>query len=96
MVSLQRLNSITQLNSFLIQVNENLEDNGRFIGYVKTNKKHKENQWISKVPFIGKTSAIGEFVSHRISPKVNGLKQIYFAIIGGKNIGCQRPKCWGG
>jgi lipopolysaccharide/colanic/teichoic acid biosynthesis glycosyltransferase len=84
-VSLQGFNSIAKLDSFLIRVNESLEDNGKFIGFVQTNKQRKESQWIGKVPVIGKMSAIGEFTFHRICPKVNGFKQLYFGITRGKH-----------
>ncbi|MFT6282174.1 MAG: lipopolysaccharide/colanic/teichoic acid biosynthesis glycosyltransferase [Salibacteraceae bacterium] len=85
MVCLQSFNSIAKLDSFLIRVNESLEDNGKFIGFVQTNKQRKENQWVRKVPFVGKISAIGEFAFHRICPKVKGLKQLYFGITRGKH-----------
>ena len=83
-VSLQKFNYIAKLNSFLIKANESLELNGKFIGSVETNKQCSENQWIRNVPFIGKISAIGEFAIHRICPKVNGLKHVYFGITAGK------------
>lgn len=80
LVSLQGLNSICKLDSFLIRVNEGLENNGKFIGFVQTNKQRKESSWIKTVPVIGKISAIGEFAFHRICPKLKFLKSLYIGI----------------
>jgi lipopolysaccharide/colanic/teichoic acid biosynthesis glycosyltransferase len=84
-VNLQGFNSIAKIDSFLIQVNESLVEDGKFIGYVQTNKQRKENQWIRRVPVIGKISTFVEFIFHRICPKVNLLKQLYFGITQGKH-----------
>jgi lipopolysaccharide/colanic/teichoic acid biosynthesis glycosyltransferase len=83
-ISLQGFNSINRLDSFLCKVNENLEHNGKFIGFVQTNKQRKENQWFKGVPVLGKVSTIGEFIFHRVCPKIIGLKQVYFGLTQGK------------
>jgi lipopolysaccharide/colanic/teichoic acid biosynthesis glycosyltransferase len=84
-VSLKALNSITKLDSYLIKVNHSLEDSGKFIGFVKTNKQRKESQRLGKVPVLGKMSVFGEFVFHRIFPKIGGLKHLYFGLTRGKH-----------
>lgn len=83
-VSLQSFNSIMKLDAYLIKANQSLEDNGKFVGFVKTNDQREQKKWIDKVPVLGKVSAIGEFTFHRIFPKINGFKQIYFGLTQGK------------
>lgn len=83
-VSLKSFNSIAKLDSYLIRANESLEDNGKFIGFVKTNKQREENKWIGKVPVLSKISTVSEFVFHRVFPKINGFKQLYFVLTRGK------------
>jgi lipopolysaccharide/colanic/teichoic acid biosynthesis glycosyltransferase len=83
-VSLKSFNSIAKLNSYLTRANNSLEDNGKFIGYVKTNDQRAENQPIRRIPVLSKVYSVCEFIFHRVFPKINGFKQLYFGITRGK------------
>lgn len=83
-VSLKGFNSIAKLDSFLVRANESLEDNGKFIGYVKTNKQREKNRLVGKVPVLGKISYACDFIFHRVFPKINGFKHLYFGLTRGK------------
>ena len=83
-VSLQIFNSINKLDSFLSLVNDSLAYDGKFIGFVKTNKQRKEVQLIGQFPILSKISSTLEFIVHRICPKIIGLKQVYFSLTQGR------------
>ena len=94
-VSLTRFNSIANLDSFLINVNNSMAENGKFIGMVKTNKQFKENQWIRKIPIVGKLSTLNSFIIHRICPKLNGFKQLYFGLTQGRQLRLSKAEVLG-
>lgn len=83
-VSLQSFNSIKNIDSFLCQVNENILQNGQFIGFVETNQQRKQNQWVSQFSTLTKIASVLEFTVHRFCPKIIGLKQIYFTLTQGR------------
>jgi len=94
-VSLKRLNFISNLDKYLIKINESLVENGKFIGMVKTNKQYEENQWIRKTPVLGKVATLSSFVVHRICPKLNGFKQVYFGITQGRQLRLSKAEVLG-
>ena len=83
-VSLQGFNSINKLDSFLCRVNEHMDYDGKFIGFVQTNEQRKKTKMFSQKTLITKTRSLLDFVFHRVSPKIFGLKQLYFGITQGK------------
>ncbi|MFT5822594.1 MAG: lipopolysaccharide/colanic/teichoic acid biosynthesis glycosyltransferase [Crocinitomix sp.] len=85
-VSIKRLNSISNLDYFLVKINGNLSNKGKFIGMVQTNKQHKQNQWIQKIPIIGKLSAFVGFLFHRVCPKIKGISNLYFSLTQGRQL----------
>jgi lipopolysaccharide/colanic/teichoic acid biosynthesis glycosyltransferase len=83
-VSLQSFNSINKIDSFLCRVNESMDYNGKFIGFVQTNEQRKKIKAVSKKTVLTKFVSILDFVFHRVSPKIFGLKHLYFGITQGK------------
>lgn len=94
-VSLKRFNSISHLDTFLINVNNSMVENGKFIGMVKTNKQFNEDQWIRKISVIGKISTLTNFIAHRMLPKLNGFKQLYFGLTQGRQLRLSKAEVLG-
>lgn len=94
-VSLKRFNSISHLDTFLINVNNSTVENGKFIGMVKTNKQFNEDQWIRKISVIGKIATLTNFIAHRMLPKLNGFKQLYFGLTQGRQLRLSKAEVLG-
>ena len=80
----QKFNVILNIDNFLQRVNNSLTQKGTLIGTIQTNQLRKENHRFKRVPLLGHVVEVLEFVFHRIFPKINGLKQLYFSITQGK------------
>lgn len=84
-INLSRTNDIRFVNKFFEAVNSKLNNEGVFIGCLETISSRMERMPIGKIPFIGAIYFGLEFLFNRISPKIFGLKKIYFILTRGRN-----------
>ncbi len=84
-INLSRTNDIRFINKFFEAVNSRLNDGDVFIGCLETISNRMKRLPIGKIPVIGKIYYTIEFVFNRISPKIVGLKKIYFLLTRGRN-----------
>lgn len=84
-INLSRTNDIRFINKFFESVNSRLNNDDIFIGCLETISSRMQRLPIGKIPIIGPIYFAVEFVFNRISPKVVGLKKIYFLLTRGRN-----------
>lgn len=84
-INLSRTNDIRFVNKFFEAVNSKLNNGNIFIGCVETLSSRMDRMPIGKIPFIGTVYFGLEFLFNRISPKIFGLKKIYFLLTRGRN-----------
>lgn len=84
-VNLARVNDIRYINKFFIAANSNLVAGGKFMVAFETIQARRAKLQIGKIPIIKGIYFAMEFLLKRVSPKVWGLKRIYFFITRGKN-----------
>jgi lipopolysaccharide/colanic/teichoic acid biosynthesis glycosyltransferase len=84
-VNLKRVNDIRRINKFFEAVNLKLGDNGLFIGNVETYWLRKKRILAKYPPVINWFVYTIDFFLKRVSPKVWGLKKIYFLLSRGQN-----------
>ncbi|MEI8201580.1 MAG: sugar transferase [Bacteroidota bacterium] len=84
-LNLRRINDLRRFNVYFIQVNENLNYGGFYVGTCETNEIRRQNI-IRKYPYIfaGFINFI-DFFFHRVSSKLPLIKGIYFYITKGSN-----------
>ncbi|MES2139021.1 MAG: sugar transferase [Bacteroidota bacterium] len=85
LINLSRTNDIRFVNKFFEAVNSKLNNEGVFIGCLETISSRMERMAIGKIPIIGSVYFGLEFLFNRISPKIIGLKKIYFLLTKGRN-----------
>lgn len=83
-INLERINNIRYINKFFEHINQQLENESIFIGCVETLSARQARKKIGKVPILGNIHFLVEFIFLRASPKIFGLKKIYFSITKGK------------
>ena len=79
-----RMNDVRRINKLLEQVNESMEDGQYFVGSFETYRARRHRISFYKVPVLRYAWITSEFIFLRIFPKVPVLKQLYFAVTGGK------------
>ena len=84
-VNLRRVNDIRWINKFFEAVNSKLENGGVFIGNVETYAIRKRRILKKYPPVINRMVYLVDFFLKRVSPKVWGLKKIYFFFSRGQN-----------
>ncbi len=84
-INLSRTNDIRFVNKFFEAVNSKLNNGDIFIGCLETISSRMLRMPIGKIPLIGPLYFSVEFVFNRISPKLPGLKKIYFLLTRGRN-----------
>jgi lipopolysaccharide/colanic/teichoic acid biosynthesis glycosyltransferase len=84
-LNLSRTNDIRFINKFFEVVNSRLQNDDIFIGRLETISSRMQRLPIGKIPIVGSIYFALEFVFNRISPKVIGLKKIYFLLTRGRN-----------
>jgi len=85
LINLSRTNDIRFINKFYEAVNSKLRNGDIFIGCFETITSRMQRMPIGKIPVIGKLYFTFEFVFNRLSPKIIGLKKIYFLLTRGRN-----------
>lgn len=85
LINLSRTNDIRYINKFFEAVNSRLQNNDIFIGCMETLSCRMKRLSVGKIPVFGKAYFAVEFIFNRISPKVWGLKKIYFLLTRGRN-----------
>lgn len=85
LVNFKRLNDMRFINKMLERINEGLEDGGILIGCFEP-KEHRKTRILRKYPPIIRWFIYAaDFFVRRVSPKVWGLKKLYFALTRGQN-----------
>jgi lipopolysaccharide/colanic/teichoic acid biosynthesis glycosyltransferase len=80
--SLVRLNEIGYLNGFLMNVNKNLPQGGRFVGCLETSSQRK-NRILRRYPaFLNHLFYLIDYLKYRVWPKLPGLNYFYFLCFG--------------
>src|ERR1035437_3211540 len=85
LINLSRTNDIRFINKFFEAVNSRLSNGDVFIGCLETISNRMQRKSIGKIPIIGTLYFITEFIFFRISPKIAGIKKIYFLLTRGRN-----------
>ncbi|WP_074408214.1 sugar transferase [Aquimarina megaterium] len=82
-VNLQEVNHYRRINKFLEMVNHKLPEGGLFINTIETYETRKE-KILKKFPKpLNYLYYLGDFIFHRVSPKLRWSKKIYFNITKG-------------
>jgi hypothetical protein len=84
-VNLYLVNDIRYINKYFRTINERLQFNDFYCGCLETFSAKQKKQKLSKVPLIGKTVSLFDFVVHRVFPKIWGVKSIYFSFTKGQS-----------
>ncbi len=84
-INLKKVNDIRRINKFFEAANAKLEDGGIFIGNVETYWLRKKRILKKYPPIINWGFYTADFFVKRVSPKVWGLKKLYFFFTGGRN-----------
>jgi len=84
-VNLKRMNDMRRINKFLEAVNSKLEMSGLFIIGLETYSLRKRRIFKKYPPIINAIYYFFDFLFKRVSPKLWGVKKIYFALTGGRN-----------
>jgi len=78
------MNDVRRINKFLEQTNESMDEGQLFVGSFETYRARRHRIAFYKVPILKHAWITSEFIFLRIFPKVPVLKQLYFAVTGGK------------
>ncbi len=84
-INLSRVNNIRYINKFFKGVNSKLNNEGKFVCCFETITARKAKSWFGKIPVLKNILFSFEFIFLRVSPKIWGLKKIYFGITKGRN-----------
>lgn len=84
-VNLSKVNNIRYINKYFEKINEKLDAENKFICCFETIAARKERHRLGKIPIIKNVWFGAEFVFLRMSPKIWGLKKIYFLVTRGRN-----------
>ena len=85
LINLSRTNDIRFVNKFFEAVNSRLNNGDVYIGCLETISSRMQRMPIGKIPVIGTIYFGVEFIFNRLSPKIFGLKKIYFLLTRGRN-----------
>jgi lipopolysaccharide/colanic/teichoic acid biosynthesis glycosyltransferase len=80
-----RINDIRYINRFFIQVNNSIAIGDYFMLHVEVLEDYRKRKKSRNIPVIGFFVRIWDFGIHRISPKIWGIKKLYFGITKGRN-----------
>jgi len=72
------------INKYFEAINWLLPDAGIYIGRVETNRQRNIRLYGDKKNFFIKSWILFEFMFHRVLPKINSLKALYFTLTKGK------------
>lgn len=84
-INLSRTNDIRFINKFFEAVNSKLNNEDIYIGCLETISSRMLRMPIGKIPIVGSIYYAIEFIFNRLSPKIIGLKKIYFLLTRGRN-----------
>lgn len=77
-------NQIRRINQFFIAANEKLELGGLFICRAETISERKRRAYANHPSIIADVYYFGDFLFHRVMPKVWGFKKLYFFVTKGR------------
>ena len=84
-IDLDQINDIRYINKHFNNVYSNLTYGSSYFGVVETLSDWRKKQWMFKLPFIGWIYRIYVFMLSRVTPRIWGLKKIYFLLTSGRN-----------
>lgn len=84
-VNFKRLNDMRYINKLIENVNENLPDQGIFIGCFEPKEKRKSRILKKYLPVVRWFIYTLDFLVRRVAPKIWGVKKLYFALTRGQN-----------
>lgn len=84
-LNLHKVNDYRRVNRYFIQINENLEQGGFFVGTAETIKERYFRFNNRFPPFLASIFYAADFTFKRIIPKLPILKAVYFALTKGEN-----------
>jgi lipopolysaccharide/colanic/teichoic acid biosynthesis glycosyltransferase len=84
-INLKKVNDIRYINKFLKSINSKLNPDDIFIGCGQTIAARNKNKFLKKIPIFGSIFLLFEFIFLRITPKIWGIKKVYFFLTRGKN-----------
>ena len=82
LIFLQKINNLKDINSFFVNVNDDLTTNNIFICCLETIQARKKRIRISKISFINFIYFFLDYIFLRVFPKVKFLNKIYFLYAG--------------
>jgi len=85
LINLSRTNDMRFVNKFFEAINSKLNYGGVYIGCLETLTARMHRLRIGKIPVIGTLYFTIEFFFNRVSPKIYGLKKVYFLFTRGRN-----------
>lgn len=77
-------NQIRRINQFFIAANEKLAPGGLFICRAETISERKRRAYAKHHRLIADVYYFGDFLFHRVMPKISGLKKLYFFVTKGR------------
>jgi len=84
-INFNKLNDIRRLNRYFTEVNKKLTEGGVFVGSFEP-IRYRYKRFISDYPFLlAHVFYFFDFIWHRITPKVPGIRKIFFAFTKGKD-----------
>ena len=84
-MNLHRINDYRRLNKYFIQINDNLDFGGFFVGWGQTIAERYHYYFETYPRLLAILLHTNDFIKHRIFPKLPVVKTLYFAITKGKN-----------
>ncbi len=83
-INLAMLNETRRINKLFIAANEKLYDQGLYLGIAETNVERKKRAYSRRKRPISDIYYLLDFLFHRVTPKIKGLKKAYFFMTKGK------------
>lgn len=83
-LNLSYVNEIRWINKFFLAVNLKMKIGGVFVGRAETITERKRRAYNKSIRPIAAAYYFLDFLFHRVSPKISGLKKIYFFVTRGR------------
>ncbi len=83
-VNLTRVNEMRWINDLFLAANKKLEMGGIFLGRAETIAERERRAYSRRKRPLSDIYYMLDFLFHRVSPKIRGLKRVYFFVTKGK------------
>jgi len=84
LINLKKINDIQYINKFFEEVNGKLNQGALFIGFAETSE-HRKRCIYAKYRWFARFYYFGDFILHRVLPKLSLTKNLYFRVTRGTN-----------